>query len=86
VSVHVGQLVEGGIEVYTEDSKRAAPAEPPSAQNGWNIVVYKPDTKRIAADLRVVEVPSAANSWNHMVVQNGKRPVSMLVIDWERAQ
>ena len=57
VSVHVAQLVEGGIEVYTEDSKRALPAEAPSAQNGWNIVVYKPDTKRIAADVRCFPLP-----------------------------
>ena len=32
------------------------------------------------ADVRVVEAPSASNSWNQIVVQNGKRAVSVLVI------
>lgn len=85
VSVHIAQLVEGGMEVYTDDPK-GPPAEPPSAQNGWNIIVYKPDTKKIATDLRVVEAPAASNSWNHMVVQNGKHAVSVLVIDWVTTQ
>ena len=85
VNVHPGDLVQGGIEIYTHDAKRASSAEPPSAANGWNTVVYKLDAKRTAA-VQVLEPPSASNGWKQIVLQNGRRRVSVIVIDWERAR
>jgi hypothetical protein len=81
VAVYPGTLVAGGIEVYVRDPNRATTAEPPSAQNGWNTTVFKYDAKKIP-DIRVIEAPNAGNSWNQLVLQNGKRPISVLVLDW----
>jgi hypothetical protein len=81
VVVYPGTLVAGGIEVYVRDPNRATTAEPPSAQNGWNTMVFKYDAKKIP-DIRVIEAPNASNSWNQLVLQNGKRPISVLVLDW----
>jgi hypothetical protein len=81
VAVYPGTLVAGGIEVYVRDPNRATTAEPPSAQNGWNTTVFKYDAKKIP-DIRVIEAPGAGNSWNQLVLQNGKRPISVLVVDW----
>ena len=85
VAVYPGDLVAGGIEVYVRDPNRATTAEPPGAQNGWNTTVFKYDPKRIP-DIRILEAPTAANSWNQLVLQNGKRPISVLVIDWAESR
>jgi hypothetical protein len=84
VNVHVAELVAGGIQVYTDDTKAAGTAESPNAQNGWNTILYKADQKHVGADLKVVVSPNASNSWNQLVVQNGKRAVSVLIVDWQR--
>ena len=85
VSAHAAQLVEGGIQVYSGDEKNASHAEPPSAENGWNTVVFKYDPKN-APDIHIVVGPNASNSWNQLVIQNGKKPVSVIVIDWRAAE
>jgi hypothetical protein len=46
-------------------------------------VVYDWDPKRIA-EVNVVEAPGAANNWKRMVLRNGNRNVSVLVVDWQR--
>jgi hypothetical protein len=84
ISLHPADLVAGGIQVFTRDQKLVSRAEPPSAENGWNTIVYKYDPKT-APDVHVIQPPSAANSWNQLVVQNGKKPISVIVIDWQRA-
>jgi len=81
VAVYAGELVSGGIEVYVNDPKRGDIAEPPSAKNGWQTTVFKYDPKH-APDIRTIETPSASNNWSQLVLQNGKKPVSVLVIDW----
>jgi hypothetical protein len=84
VSIHPAALVEGGIQVFTGDARGASHTETPSADNGWNTVVYKYDPKA-APDLHVLVAPGASNSWSQLVIQNGKKPVSVIVIDWQRA-
>ena len=81
VSVYPAELVPGGIQVYAADPKQPTTTESPSAQNGWNTVVHRYDAKHVS-DIRIVAAPSAENSWGQLVVQNGKRPVSVLVINW----
>jgi hypothetical protein len=48
-------------------------------------VVYKYDPKR-TVDVSVIEAPSPSNAWNQLTIQNGKRALSVLVIDWTRTQ
>ena len=82
VEVHSGELIEGGIVVFTKD--RSLHSEAPSAQNGWNTVVYRQDDAR-ASELEVIDPPGPANNWSHLTLRNGSRPLSLIVLDW-RAQ
>ncbi len=82
VEVHSGELIEGGIVVFTKD--RSLRSEAPSARNGWNTVVYKQDDAR-ASELEVIDSPGPANNWSHLTLRNGSRPLSLIVLDW-RAQ
>jgi len=82
VEVHSGELIEGGIVVFTKD--RSLRSEAPSARNGWNTVVYKQDDAR-ASELEVLDPPGPANNWSHLTLRNGSRPLSLIVLDW-RAQ
>lgn len=84
ITAHVARLVAGGLEVYTDNEKRAETPEAPSAENGWNTVVYKYDAKG-GPDVRILDAPRAENGWSQIVLQNGKRPVSVIVFDWRRA-
>jgi hypothetical protein len=79
LEVHPGELIEGGIVIFTKD--RNARTEPPSARNGWNTVIYKLDLAR-ASELEVLETPSPANDWSYLVLRNGDRPLSLIVLDW----
>jgi hypothetical protein len=83
ISVQPAELVDGGIAIYSKDRERSGTTELPSAWNGWNVVVYDWDPKRIA-EVNVVEAPGAANNWKRMVLRNGNRNVSVLVVDWQR--
>jgi hypothetical protein len=79
LEVRPGELITGGIVVYTKDPNSRS--EPPSAGNGWNTVIYRQDYVR-ASDLRVLEAPGAGNDWNQLVLQNGDRKLSLIVLDW----
>ena len=82
VEVHSGELIEGGIVVFTKD--QSLRSEAPSARNGWNTVVYKKDDAR-ASELEILDTPGPANNWSHLTLRNGSRPLSLIVLDW-RAQ
>jgi hypothetical protein len=79
VEVHSGELIEGGIVVFTKDSSLRS--EAPSARNGWNTVVYKQDEAR-ASELELLDPPGPANNWSHLTLRNGNRPLSLIVLDW----
>ena len=83
VNVYPAELVDRGITIYSHDQRRSGTSELPSARNGWNAVVYKWDPKR-AADVSVVEQPSSTNNWRQVVLRNGNRNLSVLVVDWQR--
>ena len=84
VSVFPAELIDGGMVIYTSNAQ-VPKAELPGALNGWNTVLYKYDTKR-AADLQLVQPPAASNDWKQLVVRNGNRPLSVIVLDWSRSE
>jgi hypothetical protein len=84
ISIQPAELVDGGIAVYSKNRARLGSSELPSAWNGWNVVVYDWDPNRIA-EVNVVEAPSPANDWKSLVLRNGDRNVSVLVVEWQRA-
>jgi hypothetical protein len=83
VSLQPAELVEGGIAVYSKDPEPSDAEQPPSAWNGWKVVVYDWDPKRIA-ELNMVEPPGPANNWKRLVLRNGSRNVSVFVVNWRR--
>ena len=83
VSLQPAELVDGGIAVYSKDPEPSDAEQPPSAWNGWKVVVYDWDPKRIAA-VDVVEAPGPANNWKRLVLRNGGRNVSVFVVNWQR--
>jgi hypothetical protein len=83
VSLQPAELVEGGIAVYSKDPEPSDAEQPPSAWNGWKVVVYDWDPKRIA-ELNLVEPPGPANNWKRLVLRNGSRNVSVFVVNWQR--
>jgi hypothetical protein len=82
IILHPAELVEGGIAVYSKDRLRSGMKEPPSAWNGWNVVVRDWEPTRIAG-VNVVEAPSPANDWKSLVLRNGNSNVSVLVVEWQ---
>jgi len=84
IRLQPAELVEGGIAVYSKDRVRLGTREPASAWNGWNVVVHRWDPSRIA-EVNVVEAPSPINDWKHVVLRNGKRKLSVVIVEWERA-
>jgi hypothetical protein len=82
VSVQPAELVGGGIAIFSSDQKKAGVTEPPSARNGWNVVVYKWDPKR-ASEVSVIEPPGPSNRWKQLVLGAGNHNVSVLVVDWQ---
>jgi hypothetical protein len=83
VSLQPAELVDGGIAVYSKDPERSGATQPSSAWNGWKVVVYDWDPKRIA-EVRVLEPPSPANNWKRLVLRNENRNVSVFVVNWQR--
>ena len=83
VEVRPGELIEGGMVIFTKD--QSLPSESPSLSNGWNTLMYKLDAAR-ATDLEILEAPGPANSWNHIILRNGSRSLSMIVVDWRTEQ
>ncbi len=83
VSLQPAELVDGGIAVYSKDPDQSAGSQPPGAWNGWNVVVYDWDPKRVA-EISLVEPPAASNNWKRLVLRNGNRSVSVFVVNWQR--
>jgi hypothetical protein len=83
VSLQPAELVEGGIAVYSKDPEPSDAEQPPSAWNGWKVVVYDWDPKRIA-EVDIVEAPGPANNWKRLVLRNENRNVSVFVVNWQR--
>jgi len=83
VSLQPAELVDGGIAVYSKDPERSSADQPAAAWNGWKVVVYDWDPKRIA-EVNMVEPPGPANNWNRLVLRNGNRNVSVFVVNWQR--
>jgi hypothetical protein len=83
VSLQPAELVEGGIAVYSKDPEPSDAEQPPSAWNGWKVVVYDWDPKRVAA-VDVLEPPGPANNWKRLVLRNENRNVSVFVVNWQR--
>ena len=81
VNVQPGEVVEGGIAILTNDPKRAGINEPSQARNGWDLLINKWVQKPIP-ELKVVEAPGPANDWGRIVLQNGDRNLSVVVVDW----
>jgi hypothetical protein len=79
VEVRPGELIEGGIVIFTKD--QSLPSESPSLSNGWNTLIYKLDGAR-ATELEMLEAPGPANSWSHIILRNGSRSLSVIVVDW----
>jgi hypothetical protein len=48
------------------------------------VVVYHDwDPKKIA-EVNVVEAPGPANNWTRLVLRNGNRNASVVVVNWQR--
>ena len=82
INVLPAELADDGIVIFTKDEKAAA-ARSPINWNGWKVFFNEWDPKRIA-DIDVQEPPSAANNWKRLVLRNGRRNASVVVVDWER--
>jgi hypothetical protein len=82
VSIQPAELVDRGIAVFSKDAERSRANEPPSAWNGWNVVYQDWDPKRIA-DVEIVEAPGPANNWKRLVLQNGNRNASVVIVNWQ---
>jgi hypothetical protein len=80
VRVFSADLTDSGIVVYTGGGNEHI--EPPSAANGWNLTMYRPDVKR-SRDLTVVEPPGPGNGWQRIIIRSEQRTVSMLVLEWD---
>ena len=85
ITLHPAELVEGGIAVYSKERQRFGASEPPSAWNGWNVVVHDWDPRRIT-EVNVVQAPSPANDWKRLVLRNGSQNLSVLVVEWQRLE
>jgi hypothetical protein len=83
IALQPAELVDGGIAVYSKDGLQSGAQDPPKAWNGWKVVVNDWDPKRIA-EVTVLEAPNPANSWQRLVLRNGNRNVSVVVVDWQR--
>lgn len=84
IRLQPAELVEGGIAIYSKDRIRSGDREPTSAWNGWNVVVREWDPSRIA-NVNVVEAPGPTNDWKRLVLRNGNRNLSVVIVEWERA-
>ena len=84
IRLQPAELTDGGIAVYSKDPDRSGVGEQPVNWNGWNVVVYHDwDPKKIA-EVNVVEAPGPANNWKRLVLRNGNRSASVVVVNWQR--
>ena len=79
VEVRAAELMEGGMVIFTREPNLRP--ESPSVSNGWNTVVYKQDLAR-ASELEILDAPGPANDWSQLVLRNGVRSLSVIVVDW----
>ena len=79
VEVRPAELMEGGMVIFTKDPSLRP--ESPGPSNGWNTVLYKLDVAR-ASELEILDAPGPANDWSQLMLRNGIRPLSVIVIDW----
>ena len=79
IEVSPAELIEGGMVIFTKD--QSLRPESPSLSNGWNTVLYKLDVAR-ASELEILDLPGQANGWNHLMLRNGIRSLSVIVVDW----
>ncbi len=87
IGAYPAEFVGGGITVYSTHPKyaRGNVLEQPSAQNGWNRTQFRSDARR-AAEVVVVEPPGPSGNWSKMVLRAGERPLTAIMIEWERAE
>jgi len=84
VSVCPGELSGAGLTAFTADREQAAGgAGSPPGDPGGAAYRFDPERARTAA---MVEPPSAANNWRRLAVRASGKPVTVLVIAWERAR
>ena len=83
IEVRAGELIEGGMVIFTKE--QTLHSESPSLSNGWNTVMYKPDAAR-ASELEILEAPGPSNGWSHIILRNGARALSVIVVDWRTEQ
>ncbi len=83
VSVYPGELTGGGLTVYSDQPNQAGVTEAPGPQNSWNQTTFRYSAEQAAA-LSVTERPAAGNGWDRLVVSSSGRPLSVVVISWQR--
>jgi hypothetical protein len=84
ISIDPAELTDGGIAIYSKDRERSGSSEQPITWNGWNVVVYHDwDPKKIG-EVNVIEAPGPANNWKRLVLRNGNRNASVVVVNWQR--
>jgi hypothetical protein len=84
IMLQPAELTDSGIAVFSKDPDRSGAGEQPSNWNGWNVVVYHDwDPKKIA-EVNIVEPPGPANNWKRVVLRNGNRSASVVVVNWQR--
>jgi len=87
ISVYPGEMTGAGLTVYSSDSRQASHprVEQPGPQNSWTRTTYRYDEAR-SRTATIVEQPGAGNGWRRLVVRAEGRPLSVLVVEWKRAE
>ena len=85
ISLQPAELMDsGGIAVFSRDLDRSGAGEQPNTWNGWNVVVYHDWDPKKVAEVNVVEAPGPGNNWKRLVLRNGNRNASVVVVNWQR--
>jgi hypothetical protein len=83
VQVFPGEMLPGGLRLYTANPALAHRLESAGPQNGWNDTEYVWDPTR-ARDVSVLESPGSHNGWQHLVLRAESRGYAVIVIRWSR--
>ena len=83
VQVFPGEMLPGGLRLYTANPALAHRSESAGPQNGWNETDYVWDPTR-AMDVSVLESPGPHNGWQHLVLRAESRSYAVIVIRWSR--
>jgi hypothetical protein len=81
VQVFPGELLPGGLRLYTANPALAHRSESAGPHNGWNATDYVWDPTR-AMDISVLESPGRHNGWQHLVLRAESRSYAVIVIRW----